>query len=156
MNRSKNNGFEFLDLLTIREEEIHYYEPVAGSFAIITCSGKYLLCFNTWRQQWEIPAGKREENETPRECAIIELYEETGQEVGHMEFLGLLKVKNISNNALKYNPIYFASIESLQPFQKNHETSDIKLWDVKETIGTIDEVDFTLLTTISKKPGLYW
>lgn len=36
-----------------------------------------------------------------------------------MEFKGLLKVKQISNEIVKYNPVYFATVESLQPFQQN-------------------------------------
>jgi len=141
LNLTKNNGYEFLDFISIKEEEMNSYEPIAGSFAVLNCSGKYLMCYNTWREQWELPAGQREENETPKECAIRELYEETGQIVKDLDFTGLLKVKNLSNGNVKYNPVYFSFIKKLQPFLKNSETSEIKLWDLKEKIGFIDEVD---------------
>lgn len=123
---------------------MNFYKPIAGSFAVINCEGKYLICYNTWRKQWELPAGHREKNETPKQCAIRELYEETGQVVSDLEFRGLLKVKNLSNGNLKYNPIYFAQIEKLHPFLKNAETSEIKLWDLKEEIGCFDEVDMRI------------
>lgn len=141
MNLTKNNGYEFLDFISIKEEEMNSYKPIAGSFAMLNCSGKYLMCYNTLREQWELPAGQREENETPKECAIRELYEETGQIVKDLDFIGLLKVKNLSNGNVKYNPVYFSFIKKLQPFLKNSETSEIKLWDLKEKIGFIDEVD---------------
>ncbi len=148
MNITKNNGFEFIDFIVVSEEEIYKFKPVAGSYAVIECSGKYLICYNSWRKQWELPAGKREENETPKDCAIRELYEETGQVVPTLEFLGLLKVKDVSNDKVKYNPIYFSTIETLQPFQKNNETTKIKLWDLKEPVGYIDEVDIKIFDYI--------
>jgi len=81
----------FLDFIRGTEEKMNSYEPIAGSFAVLNCAGKFLMCYNTWRKQWELPAGQREPNETPKECAIRELYEETGQLVNDLEFKGLLK-----------------------------------------------------------------
>lgn len=141
---TKNNGFEFIDFLVVNETEIYNYHRLAGSYAIIKCDDKYLLCYNTLRKQWELPAGQREKNEAPKDCAIRELYEETGQNVSELEFKGLLKVKNLKSDEIKYNPIYFSTIEKLQPFQKNNETSQIQLWDLKQPIGYIDEVDIKL------------
>ena len=87
-------------------------------------------------------------NETPKDCAIRELYEETGQSVSNIEFKGLLKVKNVRNNEIKYNPVYFTIIEKLEPFQKNDETSEIILWDLEQNIGHIDEVDLKIFNFI--------
>lgn len=142
---TKNNGFEFLEFISIKEAEVNSFMPVAGSFAIIKCKGKYLLCYNVWRQQWEFPAGRREGDETPKECAIRELYEETGQVVTDLEFKGLLKVKNTMKETVKFNPVYFAVIENLQPFIENEETKEIKLWDVNEEIEVIDKVDLKIV-----------
>ncbi|ALC85336.1 DNA mismatch repair protein MutT [Bacillus sp. FJAT-22090] len=145
MKITKNNGFDFL---IVKEEEIYDYQRLAGSYAVIKCDDKYLLCYNTWRKQWELPAGQREENETSKNCAIRELYEETSQIVSDLEFKGLLKVKNLSNDEVKYNPVYFTTLEELQPFQKNNETSEIKLWNLKEQVGYIDEVDIKIFDYI--------
>ncbi|MCM3745528.1 NUDIX hydrolase [Sporosarcina luteola] len=145
---TKNNGFGFLDFLVVREDEIYDYHPLAGSFAVIKCDEKYLLCYNTMRKQWELPAGNREENETPKDCAIRELYEETGQIVSDLEFKGLLKVENQLNTKVKFNPIYFTALNELQPFKENSETSEIKLWDLKELVGCVDEVDIKIFDYI--------
>ena len=145
---TKNNSFQFIDFIVVEETEIDNYHRLAGSYAVIKCDDKYLLCYNTLRKQWELPAGQRETNETPKDCAIRELYEETGQRVLNMEFRGLLKVKNIINGAIKYNPIYFTTLEKLQPFQKNNETSEIQLWDLEQKIGQIDEVDLKIFDYI--------
>ncbi len=78
---TKNNGFEFLDFINVNETEINNYHRFAGSYAVVKYDDKYLLCYNTLRKQWELPAGQREKNETPKECAIRELFEETGQSI---------------------------------------------------------------------------
>ena len=101
------------------------------------------------RSQWEIPAGRREGHETPKDCAKRELYEETGQVVSDLDFKGLLKVQNQSNGSIKYNPVYMANVEQLHPFKENGETSKIMLWDLKEEIGFIDEVDIKIFDFIS-------
>lgn len=142
---TKNNGYAFLDFIEVNEFEIDKFQPLGGSFAVITSNGKYLLCYNTLRGQWELPAGHREVDETPKECALRELFEETGQRVSYIKFIGLIKKKNISNDSIKYNPVFTSTLETLRPFQENSETSAIRLWDLKESIGYVDEVDRKVL-----------
>lgn len=148
MNNTENNDFTFLDFIVVKEAEVYDYHRLAGSYAVIKCDDKYLLCYNTLRKQWEIPAGRREEDETPKECAIRELYEETGQRVSWLEFKGLLKVKSLISNEVKYNPVYFTTLVKLQPFIENNETSEILLWDLKQEIGYIDEIDIKVFNYI--------
>lgn len=148
MNLTKNNGRMFLDFISISEDDMFNYFPLAGSFAVIKCEGKYLLCYNVWRKQWELPAGRREGDETPKECAIRELFEETGQMVSDLDFKGLLKFQKVNSGEVGYNPVYFTEVERLQPFIDNQETSDIRLWDLKEEIGYVDEVDIKVLQYI--------
>ena len=148
LNLTKNNGREFVDFITMSEEDIYDYLPLAGSFAVIKCEGKYLMCYNLWRKQWELPAGRREGYETPKECAIRELFEETGQMVSDLEIKGLLKSQKIINGEISYNPVYFTEMKKLQPFIENEETSDIRLWDLKEKLGYFDSVDIRIFDYI--------
>lgn len=144
MKVTRKSNFEFLDFLFVNEFEIHNYQRLAGSYAVIKCKDQYLLCYNTWRKQWELPAGQREDYETSKQCAARELYEETGQLVEELEFKGLLKVKNVLNGEVKYNPVYFSTVERLLPFQTNFETSEIRLWDLIEPLSYVDEVDLKI------------
>lgn len=148
MNLTKNNGREFVDFIRMSEVEMSTYLPLAGSFAVIKCEGKYLMCYNLWREQWELPAGRSEGDETPKECAIRELFEETGQMVSDLEFKGLLKSQKVINGEISYNPVYYTEMEKLQPFIENEETSDIKLWNLKEELGYFDSVDIKIFDYI--------
>ncbi|SFS73157.1 8-oxo-dGTP diphosphatase [Paenibacillus sp. BC26] len=118
------NGYEFLECIPLNEHEVKNYEPLAGSYAVVRFGAKYLICFNTWRKQWELPAGGRDDEETAKECAIRELFEETAQVVHDMDFKGLLKVRK-PDGAIKFNPIYFADLEYIVPFKENNETDKI-------------------------------
>lgn len=144
MEATRKSNFEFLDFLFVNEFEIYNYQRLAGSYAVIKCKDQYLLCYNTWRKQWELPAGQREDDESPKQCAVRELYEETGQLVEELEFKGLLKVKNLLNGEIKYNPVYFSTVERLLPFQTNCEPSEIRLWNLIEPLSYVDEVDLKI------------
>lgn len=143
-----NNDYYFQDFLRVKEREMLQYESLAGSYAVIKCDSKFFFCFNTWRKQWELPAGRSEENETAKDCAIRELYEETGQIAPNLTFIGLLKSKNVINGDVKYNPVYFSEIDRLSPFQKNKETSKILLWDLQQPNSNVDPVDIHIFDYI--------
>ncbi|MUK89372.1 NUDIX domain-containing protein [Ornithinibacillus sp. L9] len=143
--KKNDHGRVFLDFIYMEEHEMEAYKPIAGSFAALICENKYLLCYNKWREQWELPAGRKEKCETSKECAIRELYEETGQVVKDMNFKGLLKVKDVKSEIIKYNPVYVKRVVNLQPFRKNNETNQIKLWDQQEELPAYDPVDLQLL-----------
>ncbi|WP_042473593.1 NUDIX domain-containing protein [Bacillus ndiopicus] len=146
--QTKKHGYTFLELIRLEESEITALERLAGSYAIIQCEGKILLCYNRWREQWELPAGMREADETPKQCAIRELYEETGQHIKELLFVGVAKSENEENGEIKYNPIYYGDLKQLMPFTANEEIVRIFLWDMVEVIDIIDEVDFAILQSI--------
>jgi 8-oxo-dGTP diphosphatase len=148
--KGEYHGWKFLEFISLSEDELDRYAPIAGSFAVIKCKGKFLLCYNDWRSQWEIPAGKRETGETAADCALRELYEETGQTPAQLSFKGLMKLKN-EDDSLKFNPVFTGELEELQPFRVNEETSAIMLWDMEQGIGSIDEADFMLLKFLAEK-----
>lgn len=148
MITKQNNGFELIEFIEMNEMELDPYYSLSGSYAIIEMNGSYLLGYNSMRQQWEVPAGKREKGEMPLDCAQRELLEETGQFVEDLKFIGLARVRNILNDAEKFNPIYYSTVSTLHPFQQNEETTEIRLWNLKEALH-IDQVDLAILEFVS-------
>ena len=94
-------------------------------------------------------AGGIDEGETAREAAIRELYEETHQKNEMLEFKGLFKVEDAKGN-IKYQAIFVRHQEELLPFEHNinDEMSEIKLWDMKEDIGYVDECDVKIVQMV--------
>ncbi|MEO4052464.1 NUDIX domain-containing protein [Solibacillus sp. CAU 1738] len=95
-----------------------------------------------------ITAGKREEGETPLECALRELQEETSQKATDLTLRGLLKSINKQDGQMKYNPVFIGEVKELVPFEENEEIAAITLWDLKTDIGRIDELDFRLFSFV--------
>lgn len=87
---------------------------------IIKCktSGKYLLV-KGFTGKWSFPKGHREPNETPYECAIREIYEETG-----------IKLNDIDDKkAIFVSLYYYFNIE----FDEEVETTPLDLNEILDT-----------------------
>ncbi|MBM7839261.1 8-oxo-dGTP diphosphatase [Alkalihalobacillus xiaoxiensis] len=145
-----NNGFSFLRFEDANSTVLSSHTSLSGSMVILQVNKQVLLCYNTLRKQWELPAGKREANETPLDCAIRELYEETGQRSSNLSFLGFAHSTN-RRGLHKINPIYQTTKQTIDPFITNNETSAIRLWDLTEPIGAVAEVDFHLLFALRER-----
>jgi 8-oxo-dGTP diphosphatase len=53
-----------------------------------------VLVFNRYRQVWELPGGLIDAGESPRDCAVRELFEESGCRARNVEWLGLVEVED--------------------------------------------------------------
>ena len=147
-NRS---GWILQEYINIPEEEISDYPNVTGSYAIVKVCGKYLIGYNIWRKQWEFPAGGIEKGETARQAAYRELLEETHQGDLALKFKGLFKVTD-SHGKQKYQAVFLGEKEALEPFtcSEGDEMSEIRLWDLKEDIGYVDELDAAIVTIVAE------
>ena len=137
-------SLEFIDFFNLTEDNLQNYETLAGSYAIVQVENDVLFGFNHFRKRWELPAGKRELNESPKECAIRELFEETGQKVENLAFQGVAKIRNLETQQVKYNPVYFCKVSCLTSFIPNDEMDRITLWDFSSDIGPVDQVDLQI------------
>ncbi len=150
MLAKNKSGWKLLEYINIAEEDIERYRNVTGAYAILRIGDKYVIGYNKFRKQWEFPAGGIDEGETAREAAIRELYEETHQINEMLEFRGLFKVEDAKGN-IKYQAIFFCNQEELLPFEcsDNDEMNEIKLWDMQEDIGYVDECDVKIVQMVS-------
>lgn len=151
MLAKNKSGWTLLEYINIEEKDIDKYENVTGAYAILKITDKYVVGYNGWRKQWEFPAGGIDEGETAREAAVRELYEETHQKNEALEFKGLFKVED-AKGKIKYQAVFACEQEELIPFQhsENDEMDEIKLWDMKEDIGYVDECDVKIVQMVCK------
>ena len=139
---TNRNRYELLEYISCSEAELNKYENITGAGVIFEVDNKYLVGFNNWRLQWEIPAGGIDQGETPKQAALRELKEEAHQEIDDAEFVGLFKKKRPTGKIV-YMAIYKYTTDSITPFikQDGDENDEIKLWDLEEDIGNVDEID---------------
>lgn len=142
-------GYELLEYIHCDEQEIINYENVTGAGIVVKVNDEFLIGFNNWRKQWEIPAGGIEKGESARQAAIRELFEETHQKVENVEFKGLFKKKR-PNGEIVYMAIFLCVKDGIVPFVKrdDDENDEIKLWNLKEDIGYVDEIDLKIIEII--------
>ena len=146
------SGWILNEFIDISEAQISEYPNVTGAYAIVKVGDEYLIGYNDWRKQWEFPAGGIEEGETARQAAYRELFEETHQSDMDLEFKGLFKVTD-SHGIQKYQAVFFGKKEYLEPFaySEGDEMTKIRLWDMKEDIGYVDELDVAIVKTIESQ-----
>jgi len=146
-----SKGHIFLDFYKIDESNIYedQYKPLTHSLLIIKYDNRFLVVFDKWKNNWELPGGYIEKTETPRVCALRELKEETNQEINDLIFKGIMKFQLRPDNRIEYGALYYGELKSFIPFNENKEIKNIKLWDKKEIIK-IDEIDRKILDSFSK------
>lgn len=146
MLAKNKSGWCLLEYLPIKEEEIENYGNVTGAFAIIGVQGKYLIGYNRYRKQWEFPAGGIEKGETARRAAERELWEETHQRNSELEFRGLFKIQR-PDGEICYQAIFRGTMEVIHSFIRTDadEMERIRLWDLKEDIGDVDQCDLKMV-----------
>ena len=152
MLAKNKSGWKLIEYIDIEEDDIEQYHNVTGAYAILKIGDKYVIGYNSWRKQWEFPAGGIDKGETAREAASRELYEETHQKNEVLEFKGLFKVEDAKGN-IKYQAIFVCYQEELLPFEHNisDEMDEIKLWDMKEDIGYVDECDVKIVQMVCER-----
>lgn len=149
MQVENKGGYKLLEYLNINEEDINKYENITSAGVVFEVDGKYLIGWNNWRKQWELAVGGIEKGETPREAATRELFEEMHQKVDCLEFKGLFK-KERPTGKIVYTAIYYTTKDKIAEFIKNDldENDKIMLWDLKEDIGYVDEIDKEIIKLV--------
>ncbi len=151
------HGIALLEYRQIPETELasDVYRPLLITFMVIRHNLDFLLVHHRQRQTWELPGGHIEPGESARDCAIRELFEETGQRVDRLDFRAVLKYRSESENhpyygitGYYYGTLYSGELPSPAPFRENEEISQITFWDGEKNIGYIDEIDRTVIKLI--------
>ncbi|MES2921521.1 MAG: NUDIX hydrolase [Verrucomicrobiota bacterium] len=119
--------------------------PITHSLIVVTHQGRHLLLLNSWKKRWEIPGGIRDEGETPRQCALRELEEETGQIPREIEFRGIMEFQLQPDGRTEFGALYRTDLAETRPFIPNDEALEIVFWDGVSDIGEIDIIDGELL-----------
>ncbi|MCF6160904.1 MAG: NUDIX hydrolase [Furfurilactobacillus sp.] len=129
----------------------------SSAFVICQHQRRYLIGFNNWRKQWEIPAGKREPKDAPTEpvlqTAIRELREETHQIAQHLTLCGIATISDEDKNENRNRAVFAGDVPQPTPFifHKGDEMDEIQFVP-SQSLNTIniDPVDLAIVRQFEK------
>jgi len=149
---TNKRGYELVQFSMLKDEkqiDPAVHSPLIASLVVTIFQNKILLVYDRYKQSWELPGGGIEAGEEPRACAMRELYEESGQSITDLDFIGLAEIVLHGNNR-HWAAIYLCHLDNLSTFLPNSEIEKIVLWDFKSDIGYVDEIDLYLAKSALK------
>lgn len=110
-----------------RLPEEHTFPDAPVAYVLITLwhAGRPLFAYQRKRGLWELPGGGIEPGETPRQAAVRELWEETGQRLtgDALRFAGFTRTALGEAQRVLYGALFTACTEGPLPFVPNAEVA---------------------------------
>ena len=132
------------------------HDPVSHS--LVVClnhnASSVLIVEAKWRSEWELPGGTREEGETPRECALRELHEETGLSPDSLEWYGLLEWRLAPDNRTEYGCLYRCVSSEFERDMGTGEIGRVEFLDFSSGLARVSPLDVTLAQLVRTKQYL--
>ncbi|MEU8139648.1 NUDIX hydrolase [Streptodolium elevatio] len=119
--------------------------PMPLSLVALRHDHRILLVFDRQRRSWELPGGMIEPAESPRQAALRELREETGQRADELAFAGYAKFVLGTERRTEYGALFVGRTTRPRPFQGNDEVQQVTWWDPgSASPGPTDSLDICL------------
>ena len=104
-------------------------DSAIGWAVIVTKYQNQWMFVQHWnRETFEVPGGTREIGESVLDCAMRELYEETGSVTFKLYPLEVYSIKH-PDNSLSYGQLFFADVSEMEALQPNSEIEEVALID---------------------------
>ncbi|WP_130443346.1 NUDIX hydrolase [Kribbella rubisoli] len=141
------DGSVLISFDRLREDQLGSLDssvPLTASLVVLWCDRECLMVFNRYRQAWELPGGMLDPGESPREAAVRELAEESGQRADSLDLAGVAKIRVAPDDRLEYLAIYRGQLDSPQPFTPNDEMSEAVWWNPTAPLTDLFPIDAAL------------
>lgn len=150
-----NSSYHYMSLNTENKEFINTHST--SSLIIATYGKKLIIGYNSWRKQWEFPAGKREiRDHDSYHTARREFFEETHQLSERLTLIGVTEILT-PNQDTRYRAIFTDMLTSFIPFtqQMDDEMTELALVTSAELSSLpMDPNDLAIYQHIQKERGL--
>ena len=118
--------------------------PLTASLVVLWDAGDCLLVFNRFHRTWELPGGMLDPGESPRDAAIRELLEESGQRADTLALAGIARVWYAPARRLEHLAIYRGTVTSRTAFVENDEMTQCLWWDATTYLPDLASIDRAL------------
>ncbi|MGW0720440.1 NUDIX hydrolase [Streptomyces sp. NPDC002778] len=117
--------------------------PLPAALVAVWHADRVLMVFDRFRQVWELPGGRIEEGESPRQAAARELLEESGQVPdGPLRFIGYAGFVLAPDQRAEYAALFAGRTTEIQGFQATEEIAAIRWWNLQEALpGRVQTLD---------------
>lgn len=117
--------------------------PVSAALVALWHSGRVLMVFDRYRRSWELPGGSIEPGESPRQAALRELMEESGQQPdAPLRFVGYARFVLAPDGRTEHLALYAGSCTGARAFGPTEEIAAVRWWDLVEPLpGYVQPLD---------------
>ncbi|WP_405793026.1 NUDIX domain-containing protein [Streptomyces sp. NBC_01506] len=108
--------------------------------------GEVVVVHDRFREHWELPGGMIEPGESPRQAAVRELFEESGQEPGGpLRFVGHAGFLLGPERRAEYGALFTGDALVRRPFRASDEIAAARWWDLTVPLpGRVSAIDMYL------------
>jgi 8-oxo-dGTP pyrophosphatase MutT (NUDIX family) len=127
-----DDGNVLVNIRFVAESDLGTLErqlPIPASLVVVRFEDSVLMIFDSWRQQWELPGGKRDPGETARQAAVRELAEETGIETVNLDFVAVAECDLRRPNRREYTALYRTDLQVAPQLMINDEVLAFLWWN---------------------------
>lgn len=105
--------------------------PMPLALTALWHRGEVLMVHDRFRGSWELPGGMIEPGESPRQAAVRELFEESGQEPdGPLRFVGHARFLLGPTRRAEYGALFAGDALGRRRFESNDEIGMARWWDL--------------------------
>ncbi|MFF0087954.1 NUDIX hydrolase [Streptomyces canus] len=117
--------------------------PAPAALVAVWRADSVLMVFDRWRKGWELAGGRVEDGESPRQAAVRELLEESGQEPdGPLQFIGYAGFVLAPEQRTEYAALFAGRTAIVRDFQANEEIAAIRWWNLRDPLpGRVQPLD---------------
>lgn len=147
-------GHELVSFVRGTEGEPPLDAPLPTALVAIWHADRVLMVFDRFRQGWELPGGRIEKGESPRQAAARELLEESGQASdGPLRFIGYAGFVLAPDQRAEYAALFAGRATDTRDFQATEEIAAIRWWDLQEVLpGRVQSLD-ACLARLTRESG---
>jgi len=133
--RNGDELVEFYPMLELPVPAGRFSVPLTFACVVVKHQDAVLYVYNAFRSEWELPSGNLEAGETPPQAAVRELFEESGQTVSSLTYVGVALLHLARSDQLELGAVYAGTLDHLQPFAANTETDRLMFWTPAQPIS---------------------